>query len=247
MLEPVDAIEEVAELLELAILQIRDIPIAMGYAIQVVHRLAYHAADIHAEPEIESADHQRYERDEQERECRGPRALPLYRGIPRELHVHLVLVQLKDLLRMPLDRGIHIAPVLIKPHGILPVLHDPHLVEGVPNLHRHGVETFQQVFVVQPAHGSGHRRQNDKPDPFVVGEPDTLLFTRYREHIERKDGRKYSDPLVEVEPLAKNEQRPQKGQYRLGGLYRSRQGDREMLHGKTSKSFTIQLLQKSNK
>ena len=96
------------------------------------------------------------------------------------------------------------APVPMEWGGVLlrrPPYHQEHrshqeaLVDVVPTLHDHAVQTYatilrwcHQILIVKTADGSEHGGKYDEVDPLVVLEVDALLLAAAAEHGEGDDG-----------------------------------------------------------
>ena len=96
--------------------------------------------------------------------------------------------------------------------------HNAALINIEPHLHGHHVQSLHQVFVVQSAARPEQDREHRQRNPFVMREVDPFLFPRKRELIERRNGEGDSHPLIEVQPLAEDEERAQQRQHRLRRL-----------------------------
>lgn len=90
--------------------------------------------------------------------------------------------------------------------------HEKALIDVVPTLHNHAVEPYptladgcHEVSVVESADGAEDALQHNKEYPFVVAEVDAFALSAAAEHIERRDGKHDSNPLIKVEPLTKHE------------------------------------------
>ena len=106
----------------------------------------------------------------------------------------------------PVERGSGAAPR--PPHDGDDDGHHRELIEVVPPLHENGVELRHDEFVVQPAHGSGERREGHEDDPDIVREVDPLAAARAAQQQQRHERQPHAGPLAEVEPLAEDEHRP---------------------------------------
>ena len=110
--------------------------------------------------------------------------------------------------------------------------HQEKLIDIVPCLHHHVVETSHQVFVIQSAHRSQHGGQHHKPNPLVVLEVNAFLLSRTTQHEERDNGHQHPNPLVHIQALAEYQQSTHQCHDRTGRINRPHDGQRQMLHAK---------------
>ena len=113
--------------------------------------------------------------------------------------------------------------------------HDAALIDIEPHLHGHHVQPLHQVFVIQSAARPEQDREHRQRNPFIMCEVYPFLFPRKREQVERCDGKGDTHPLIEVQPFAEDEERPQQRQHRLRRLDGPGQRQGQMFQGKVSR------------
>ena len=119
--------------------------------------------------------------------------------------------------------------------------HHEALIDVVPALHHHTVEPYStfilrchEVFVVESADSTEHSGKDDEIYPLVVFEVDALLLAASAEHEKGCDSQRHTNPLINVEPFAKDEQGSHQYHYRTGGIDWSDDSERQMLHTEIS-------------
>ena len=125
--------------------------------------------------------------------------------------------------------------------------HEEALVDVVPALHDHSIQSYttilgwsHQILVVETAYCTENGSQHDEVNPLVVLEVDALLLSAARKHGEGDDGKDDTNPLVEVEYLAVNQQGTHECHYRTGGIDRPHDGEWQMLHAEITEDPTAQ-------
>ena len=89
---------------------------------------------------------------------------------------------------------------------------------------------LHQILIIQPTHGPHHRSQHNKENPFIMFEIDPFLFSRPTQHKEGENRQHHPDPLIEIQPFAKYQHRSHEHHHRTGGINRSHNGYRKILH-----------------
>lgn len=120
------------------------------------------------------------------------------------------------------------------PQGKEDYRHEGQLVKVAPGLHEHVVESAQQVFVKQGAHGSQDGSHNNAEHPFVLVERNTLFLAANAKQVERYHGNNDTNPLVKVKPLAKQQQTAQQHNDGAGCVDGAKQGDGKVFHAKVA-------------
>ena len=95
-------------------------------------------------------------------------------------------------------------------------------------MHEDGLQLRHDELVVEPAHGSHDRRENDADDPDVVREVHPFAPARAAQQEERDERQQHAGPLVAVEPLAEEEHRPDEHHHGARGVDRADDGDRQV-------------------
>ena len=125
--------------------------------------------------------------------------------------------------------------------------HQEALVDVVPTLYDHSIQSHatifwwsHQIFVVKTTHRTEYGSQNDEVNPLVVLEVDALFLSAARKHGERDNGKDDTNPLVEIEYLAVNQQGSYECHYRTGGVDRTHDGEWQMLHAEITEDPAAQ-------
>ena len=116
--------------------------------------------------------------------------------------------------------------------------HHEALVDVIPALHHHPVESYpalfhwrHQVLVVQSANSTQQGCQHNEVYPVVMLEIYPFFLPAATEHIERDNGEQDTDPLIDVETFAKEQERTHQDHHGSCSIDRSDNGKGQVLHG----------------
>ena len=123
--------------------------------------------------------------------------------------------------------------------------HHHTLIDVIPRLHHHTVKSHppilcrcHQIFVVEATHRSQHRSTYNHVDPVIVLEVDTLFLSATTQQEERGYRQQHTNPLPNVQSLTKEQQRTHQHHHRTGGINRSDNRQRQMLHAEITQNPT---------
>ena len=121
--------------------------------------------------------------------------------------------------------------------------HHEALVNVVPRLDRHPVKTdasfsdrSHQILVVQTTDRTQYRSPNDGKHPSVMLEVNAFLLSASTQQEERENGEQHPNPLIEIEPFAKDEHGTDQHHHRTSGIDGTYQCNRQMLDAKVSQN-----------
>ena len=117
--------------------------------------------------------------------------------------------------------------------------HPETLVYVVPSLNHHTVEpqssnvhTRHKILVIESAHRTKQRGYHDEIYPNIMLEVDTFFLTAPAQQHKRQHREYYTYPLVNIEPLTKDDQSTDEGHHRTRSIYRTDYRKWQMLYSK---------------